>query len=293
MDERSNAIFGAIVGLAVAGAFGILIILPLWFLAGLRFEAFFIGGLMTASIGGMAFGAVLPPKQASTACAIMCWGVAGAVASFAVAMLVVLAGWSFIQAAFAAALLAGVLGVLLTVATCRDLPKLSSGVAPRASAAQTGAAAASTAKAAPAPTAAHDKPAPAAQHSDTPAPQARAPETVVEPKPAPAPAASDEPDPETVGTRPAALDGPKAGGADDLKRIKGIGPKLEKLCNSLGFYHFDQIAAWTTDEVAWVDANLTGFKGRVTRDNWVEQAKLLATGAETEFSKKVDKGDVY
>lgn len=95
------------------------------------------------------------------------------------------------------------------------------------------------------------------------------------------------------GTRPAGLDGPRGGTADDLKRIKGVGPKMEKLCNSLGFYHFDQIAAWSSDEVAWVDANLEGFKGRVTRDTWVEQAKLLATGAETEFSKKVDKGDVY
>jgi len=95
------------------------------------------------------------------------------------------------------------------------------------------------------------------------------------------------------GTRPAALDGPRGGKADDLKQVKGIGPKMEKLCNSLGFYHFDQIAAWTPDEVAWVDANLEGFKGRVTRDTWVEQAKLLAAGGETEFSQKVSKGDVY
>ena len=63
---------------------------------------------------------------------------------------------------------------------------------------------------------------------------------------------------------------------DDLKRIKGIGPKLEKLCNSLGFYHFDQIAAWSDEEIAWVDQNLEGFKGRVVRDTWVAQAKELA-----------------
>jgi predicted flap endonuclease-1-like 5' DNA nuclease len=61
----------------------------------------------------------------------------------------------------------------------------------------------------------------------------------------------------------------------------------------MGFYHFDQIAAWTADEVAWVNANLQGFKGRVSRDEWVAQAKLLASGAETEFSKRVDKGGVY
>ena len=104
---------------------------------------------------------------------------------------------------------------------------------------------------------------------------------------APAPAA------EGPGTKPATLSEARAGGADDLKRIKGIGPKLEKLCHTLGFYHFDQIAAWTADEVAWVDQNLEGFKGRVTRDEWVAQAKLLAAGGETAFSKKVDKGDVY
>ena len=94
------------------------------------------------------------------------------------------------------------------------------------------------------------------------------------------------------GTRPMALDGPRGGQADDLKRIKGIGPKLEQLCNRLGFYHFDQIAGWTADEVAWVDANLEGFKGRVTRDEWVAQARVLAGGGDTEFSKRVDDGDV-
>ena len=95
------------------------------------------------------------------------------------------------------------------------------------------------------------------------------------------------------GQKPATLEAARDGLPDDLKRIKGIGPKLEKLCNSLGFWHFDQIAAWTDQEVAWVDANLEGFKGRVSRDNWVEQAKLLASGAETEFSRRVDKGEVY
>lgn len=94
------------------------------------------------------------------------------------------------------------------------------------------------------------------------------------------------------GSRPEALDGPRGGVADDLKRIKGIGPKLEQVCNALGFYHFDQIAAWTADEIAWVDSNLEGFRGRVTRDDWVAQAKLLAAGGETEFSKRVDEGDV-
>ncbi|KNX40375.1 NADH dehydrogenase subunit E [Roseovarius tolerans] len=105
-----------------------------------------------------------------------------------------------------------------------------------------------------------------------------------------APAATDEDD---VGTRPEALSAPKGGQADDLKQIKGVGPKLEKLCNELGFYHFDQIAGCGPDEVAWVDANIKGFKGRVSRDNWVAQAKTLAAGGETEFSKRVEGGNVY
>jgi NADH-quinone oxidoreductase subunit E len=97
----------------------------------------------------------------------------------------------------------------------------------------------------------------------------------------------------TVGVQPAGLTEARGGKADDLKAIKGIGPKLEQLCNRLGFYHYDQIANWTADEIAWVDDNLEGFKGRVTRDTWVEQAKLLASGQETEFAARVKKGDVY
>jgi NADH-quinone oxidoreductase subunit E len=81
-------------------------------------------------------------------------------------------------------------------------------------------------------------------------------------------------------------------GADDLKQLKGVGPKLEQTLNELGFYHFDQIAKWTKAEVAWVDSRLK-FKGRIERDGWIEQAKILAEGGETAFSKKVSKGDVY
>ncbi|UWR34632.1 NADH-quinone oxidoreductase subunit E [Sulfitobacter sp. W027] len=82
--------------------------------------------------------------------------------------------------------------------------------------------------------------------------------------------------PATPGQKPAQLDGPREGGADDLKKIKGVGPKLEQMLNGMGFYHFDQIAQWGPEEVAWVDQNLEGFKGRVSRDNWVEQAARLA-----------------
>ncbi len=98
---------------------------------------------------------------------------------------------------------------------------------------------------------------------------------------------------ENPGTKPETLSEARGGQPDDLKMIKGVGPKLEQLLHKLGFFHFDQIANWSEDEVAWVDQNLEGFKGRVTRDNWVAQAKHLASGGETEFSARAKKGGVY
>lgn len=85
--------------------------------------------------------------------------------------------------------------------------------------------------------------------------------------------------------RPQALSEPRDGQADDLKRISGVGPKLEGTLHELGIYHFDQIANWAPETVAWVDDYLS-FKGRVERDDWIGQAKVLAAGGETEFSKR-------
>ena len=95
-----------------------------------------------------------------------------------------------------------------------------------------------------------------------------------------------------AGRKPKVMKAPRKSGADDLKMIKGVGPKLEKLLHDMGFFHFDQIAKWTEQEISWVDQNLEGFKGRVSRDNWVEQAQLLAEGKETEFSARARKGEV-
>lgn len=91
--------------------------------------------------------------------------------------------------------------------------------------------------------------------------------------------------------KPALLSEPKGGVKDNLCRIKGIGVVIEEKLNNLGVYHFEQIAAWTDKEVAWIDSHLA-FSGRILREDWIGQAKLLATGAETEFSKRVDKGEV-
>ena len=85
------------------------------------------------------------------------------------------------------------------------------------------------------------------------------------------------------GTQPKGLKAPKKGGADDLKIIEGIGPVLEKLCHEMGIFHFDQIAAWGAPEIEWMDGNLKGFRGRVTRDKWVAQAKLIGEVGVEEF----------
>jgi predicted flap endonuclease-1-like 5' DNA nuclease len=76
---------------------------------------------------------------------------------------------------------------------------------------------------------------------------------------------------------PVRLTAPRKGKADDLKEIEGIGPVLEKLCHSMGFYHFDQIAGWSDADVALVDAEMTNFKGRIVRDKWVPQAKIIVS----------------
>lgn len=111
-----------------------------------------------------------------------------------------------------------------------------------------------------------------------------APEAKLVPQAAPVAAASAPAAPEaapvsadsatTEPTKPAGLDGP-VGEKDDLKRISGVGPVLEGKLNGLGFYHFWQISRWTRAEVDWVDGYLS-FKGRIDRDNWIDQAKTLA-----------------
>lgn len=72
---------------------------------------------------------------------------------------------------------------------------------------------------------------------------------------------------------------------DDLCRIKGLGPKLVKILADQGITSFAQIAAWSDEDIARIDAGLGRFSGRITRDQWVEQAKLLAAGDESGFSK--------
>lgn len=65
---------------------------------------------------------------------------------------------------------------------------------------------------------------------------------------------------------------------DDLKRITGVGPKLENMLNAMGIYTFDQISKFSEANLAWVDSQLTAFKGRPMRDDWIAQATKLKSG---------------
>ncbi len=124
---------------------------------------------------------------------------------------------------------------------------------------------------------------PAAKPAKAPAKPKAAAAPKAEPAPkADAESADGEGEKELEGTRPASLDGPK-GEADDLKKIGGVGPKLEGTLNELGIYHFWQIAEFTPDNVAWVDGYLS-FKGRIDRDDWIGQAKAFAEEAGTSSS---------
>lgn len=112
------------------------------------------------------------------------------------------------------------------------------------------------------------------------------PKAVANAAPAPAPSAPPAPPPMTAIGVPGAVGAP-----DNLLLVKGLGPKLNTLLTGLGITRFDQIAAWSADDVARVDEHLGAFTGRIGRDNWIEQAGLLATGKIAEFEAKFGKLD--
>lgn len=260
-------------------------------------------------------------NQSSLICLAGGWGLAAIAAALGFVILMLMGGWMFIQAVFAGVVIFIIVGALVSWIACKPLPAPNQTVVsapadphPVKSSAETAAAAAAAAKKG------ETVPAPKPVTETAPASSVEAAVAAAKAGVKPSTALSGEAelaerkgtwryeggdaaaaaapkadggDDTPEGKRPAALEGPREGSADDLKVIKGIGPKLEKVCNALGFYHFDQIANWTDAEIAWVDDNLEGFKGRVTRDEWVAQAKILAAGGDTEFSKRVDNGDVY
>ncbi len=78
---------------------------------------------------------------------------------------------------------------------------------------------------------------------------------------------------ELEGEQPEQLEKPENGG-DDLTAITGIGPRIGEVLNELGIFTYAQIAGWTPENETWIENHLS-FKGRVSRENWVEQAKAL------------------
>jgi predicted flap endonuclease-1-like 5' DNA nuclease len=124
-----------------------------------------------------------------------------------------------------------------------------------------------SAKAAPAKSASAKKPA-AAKTAAAAKPAAKA----AAPKKAAAPAAKKAAAPTT-------------GKADNLRRLIGIGPVNERLLKGLGVTTYAQIAAWTDADVKRVEEVLN-FDGRIAREKWIEQAKLLAAGDEAEFARQ-------
>ncbi len=94
-----------------------------------------------------------------------------------------------------------------------------------------------------------------------------------------------------AGVRPLGLAAAHGGKVDDLKLIKGVGKQNQERLHALGVWHFDQIAVWTPDNVMWIGSYLA-FPGRIDREDWIAQAIHLARGEKTEFSKRVEAGDV-
>lgn len=242
-------------------------------------------------------------------CARTCWYIAVGVGLLLSIALIVGASWSFLWAVLFGVVAFLIFGFVLPQLVCTNsIPRpmasssssssLVAGDPPAPTPMDNHARAASAAAATPPPS--KDEATPPASEAEAaePAPQAHPIAEKAEkpaPEPAPQPAADKSATAKDgdAGKKPKTLSAPRGGKADDLKMIRGVGPKLEIMLHGMGFYHYDQIAKWSDAEIAWVDQNLQGFKGRATRDDWKGQAETLASGGETEFSKRASKGDVY
>jgi len=255
------------------------------------------------------------------ACTKRCWWLGAGAGLLVAFLMLAFGIWGLLMSILAGVLVAVIVGYLALTLLCKDVPAAapqdntrsaaaaSVAGAPTASgsissavgnvpAGDAGIGAARKASAPVEPTEETPPQEPTAPVADTAAIEA-APEQVIEAEEAPAvvktpqevveapapteaePAPVPATDSHSTDGKPALLDAPRAGGADDLKRIGGIGPKLEQTLNELGIYHFDQIAALQGDEIDWVDSRLR-FKGRIRRDDWIGQAKAFANDGKAE-----------
>lgn len=236
-------------------------------------------------------------NEGMISCAVGCWLVALLGGVLAAMLLMVLGGWTFMQGVFMGVVVFVVAGALLSWIICKPLPAAGeasiasepantaerpTAAKPTASAAGASAAVAATATTAPEVKPSAPLPGEAelaarkgewkyegdGTKADAPAEAAKPAKKAKKAAKKPEPAAEPIPDYDgdgvlegtAEGTKPAGLDGPRDGKADNLKEIKGIGPKLEALCNSMGFYHFDQIAQLDTGRGCLGQREPAGFQ---------------------------------
>lgn len=232
------------------------------------------------------------------ACTIVCWLLAFAFGIFVAAALIGWAGWHGLVAAVIGLIALLIAGWLLKGIFCAAEIPASGVTTTTAAAAVSTAAVATTAKEKPATKAAAKKPA-AKKTAAKSAPAAKT-KTAAAKKPAAKKAAAPKAKP--AAKKPAVAKKPAAkkiaakktptkfykkppAKIDDLKLISGVGPKLEATLHQIGIYQYDQVSAWKKTDIKKVDDQLK-FKGRIERDDWMAQAKILAKGGDTEFSKK-------
>ncbi len=91
--------------------------------------------------------------------------------------------------------------------------------------------------------------------------------------------------------KPLILTTPRPTGKDPLIKIKGINSKIEVDLNNLGIYHFEQISCWSNKNSEWIEEFLL-LPGIARNNQWVEQAKILASGKDTPYSLQVENGEV-
>lgn len=259
-------------------------------------------------------------SQETKKCQSQCWLWAAVTGIVVAAILLLVGHQSVLAAAFLGFVTFALFGAFLNWAFCcgREIalaapapapapvaaPVAAPAPAPAAPVAPAPVPAAKPEAAAPAPAALADLPkAEAPKAEAAPAPKVEAPKVEAKPaadkKPAaktaaPKAAAKAEPAAEAdagEGKKPRGLKAPRKAGADDLKKIEGIGPKLEEVLNGWGIWHYDQIAKWGAAEVAYADQNVPRFKGRCTRDKWVAQAKIIVEEGLEAFLERAKTND--
>jgi len=215
------------------------------------------------------------------------WAIGAAAGLVAFGVLVVVGKFDLFPAAALASVVAGGAGLVLGM----PWGSRTTGPVARASVKSAAPVAAHVATPAPAPAKVAESVARPAAFTSAPAPAAQ-PKAASKPKTEKPATAKAAPKPKAAKPAgPERLKAARKGRADDLKEIEGIGPAMEKLVNSLGFYHFDQIANWTEADVAIVDAEMQSFRGRITRDKWVAQARIIVTEGLEAFRERAKTND--